>query len=182
MTKVSVQRSVRQVGSNAMYKYVHESLIRLWKQSVEAFIKEASNHVHVDTGMSMASMQPLAANVRLASFLQQSLSGKGFRRGAYDINGQYRPDKNRSKAEGRRAGESAYELSFGTPKNTDLLFTFKIQVFQWKLHEVGEGRGNKGAWRALEHGKRAFLDHFNSNFRIEVKPGVVLDLLSGRSR
>lgn len=179
MTKISVQRSVRQVGSDAMYKYVHESLIRLWRESVKAFILEASKHIHIDTGMSLASMQPLAANVRLSTFLQESLAGKGFRRGAYDINGQYRPDKNRSKAEGRLAGQKAYTLEFGTPKNTQLLFRFKIAVFQWKLHEIGYSGQSGPAWQALDKGRAAFIEHFNNNFKAEVRPGTVINLLAG---
>lgn len=175
--RITLSRTARQVDRDSAYKYVHEAVIRLWKDSVKAFINECSQHIHIDTGMSMASLQPLAANVRLSSFLQASLAGKGFVRGVYSETGKYDPNGFRSKAEGRRRGERAYTLSFGTPMAMDLKFTFKILVYQWKLHELGV-RG-KPQWEALKKGREAFLLYFNSNFTREVKAGVFLRVLGG---
>lgn len=179
MPNVSVQLMGKPSSKDAVFKYVHQQLIKLWKDSVKSFIKEAQQHIHIDTGMSMASLQPLAANVRLSSFLQESLEGRGFRKGGYDMNGAYDPSKNRSKAAGRRAGEKAYLLSFGTHLNPELTFSFKIQVYQWYLHELGIGKGSVTPWRALDHGKKAFINHFNTHFKTEVKAGTVLRLITG---
>jgi len=142
-------------------KTYHERLKRLWRDSVKAFVMATMENMHIDTGMSVASLQPLAANVRLQTIIMETLRGRGPRRGYVDINGTYHRDQFKSRAHGIRLGQSAYKLEFGTPQSPNLLFIFNIVVFQHQYHEP--------TWQSLEAGKQAFINHFEANFQSIVR-------------
>lgn len=165
---MEVSIRTKRVGPRAtrgqIYKYIHTQLIRLWKQSVAEFVRVAAQEIAIDTGMSRASLEPLAANIRLASALAESARGMGAspRKGAFDLEGNWHSDRMRSKAAGRREGEKAYNLSFGTPLRPNMVFDFKIVVWQYKVHELGMF-GND-PWNSLGKGRDAFLEHFNRGY------------------
>jgi len=172
----------RKVKDQEIFKYVHTQLMRLWRDSTREFLKAAAAVLtrgdHIDTGMSYASFQPLAARLRIATLLRESARGKskGPKFPAYDVNGN-RIARAKSKTLGRELGENAYTLDFGTPAAPEFNFQFKIVVFQYKLHEAGIGqRGDP--WNTLGVGKQAFLEYFNSNFNEYVESSVVTNWLA----
>ncbi len=153
-------------------KHVHKQIVKLWKRCVGEFVKEVSKHVAIDTGMSMASLMPLAAKVRLASFLRSKISGmsKGHKKGYTDKNFQYHPDRNRSKTLGERLGSDAYNLSFGSPLSPDLTFSFDIVVLQYWLHESKSNYSGSGHWQSIKKGERVFLRTWKALYGIYVNP------------
>lgn len=157
-------------------KYIHAELTRLWKDSVKAFVKEASQHVRIDTGMSLASMIPLAREVRLGSFLESSLHGKA-KPGYVNIDGQSFPKVLKSRNLGKKLGREAYDLSFGTPQRSNFKFEFHIVVYQYKLHELGYTKYSP--MDSLGKGKKAFIQFFETNYTKYVRAGVVYNLLRG---
>jgi len=175
--KITVTRRFKNIDRPAAYKYVYDAIVGLWKECVYVFVNEASKHIVIDSGMSQASLLPLAANVRLASAIQESI--RGFSptpyKGVYSAAGVWNPNGYRSQAEGQRRGTKAYELSFGTPMNIDLTFSFKILVYQWYLHEVGVH--GKPTWDALKLGRRAFTSHFNAHYFKRVSGNKFVKLL-----
>jgi hypothetical protein len=160
-----------------VYKYIHDQLKRLWRDSVSQFILAASEQVHIDTGMSLASLQPLAAKVRLSSFLARSLEGRSAQRGVYNMAGDYDPSGFRSRAHGRLLGRRAYNLEFGTPKNPHLRFEFNIVVFQWRVNELG--MIGREPWNALKHGEEAFKAFFNTKYSEYLSGRKIASLMLG---
>lgn len=169
-------------NTGRMLKSLHESLIKIWKDCVRAFVLELTKHVHVDTGMSAASIEPLAARVGLQSMIIQSLRGKGPKRGHRDINDpgfKYAAENIapfKSRALGKQLGQEprGYELTFGSPDSPIFTFTFNITVYQWYLHDSFGGSGSMGDWGALESARIAFLEtweikikNFNLGFILE---------------
>ncbi len=149
-----------------LYKYIHNQLIRLWKASVQEFIREAISVMSIDTGMSVASFEPLAAKVRLRSQIEQSLRGFGARRGHKKIKDARFTDNIgpfKSRALGQRLGEKAYELEFGSPVDPKFLFKFKIVVYQHYLQESTVNMNVSKNWQSIEAGKKAFETFFNEN-------------------
>lgn len=152
-------------------KTLHEKVIKIWKDCVQAFVLELTKHVHVDTGMSAASIEPLAARVGLQSMIVQSLRGKGPKRGHRVINDpgfQYASENIgpfKSRALGHQLGQEprGYELTFGSPQSPLFSFTFNITVYQWYLHDAFGGSGSIGDWGALEAARTAFLSVWNQN-------------------
>ena len=144
---------------STVLKTYHNRLKRLWRDSVKAFILATVDAMAIDTGMSVASLQPLGARVRLRTLILETLRGKGpkFKRGYTDLAGNYHPDQSKSRAHGERLGQKAYTLEFGTPSDTNLLFTFDIVVFQHQFHEP--------TWESLQKGEKAFIDYFEANFQ-----------------
>lgn len=179
--KITITRKFRNIDRPAAYKYVYKAITDLWKECVYVFVNEASKHIVIDSGMSQASLLPLAANVRLASAIQESIRGFSPKpyKGVYSATGVWNPNGYRSQAEGMRRGTKAYELSFGTPMDLDLKFSFKILVYQWKLHELGVH--NKPTWDALKLGKQAFISHFNAHYAARISGKTFVQLLT-RSR
>lgn len=162
-------------------QYVHRQFIRLWEDSVKAFINAAYSVLsqHVDTGMSIASLEPLAISVRLKTLITTALKGGYSGSKYYDFSGP--TDRAKSPQYGRELGQSAYVLSFGTPELPQLDFVFKIVVFQYYLHEFGYAIPSTGIWNTLGKGKTAFLEFFTTNLHSYVHPKqIVKVLLHGR--
>lgn len=155
--------------SGPILQVVHRGLIRLWRESVGEFITATADAMAVDTGMSVASLQPLAAKVRLATVIREIARGKGpKRRSPGDVPQAPFQDNFgpfRSRALGERLGRNAFELEFGTPRTPLLKFQFRIVILQHFLNDNGLGNvANPPVWQSLEKGEAAFLDHFNREF------------------
>lgn len=146
---------------STVLKTYHNRLKRLWRDSVKAFILTTVDSMGIDTGMSVASLAPLAAKVRLKTLILETARGRGpnkgeARKGLTNLDGSYSSTRFKSRSEGQRLGKSAYTLSFGTPSAPDLQFRFDIVVFQHQFHEPN--------WDSLKKGEKAFVDFFESNF------------------
>lgn len=165
----TVNFDVKAVSSLSLQKlrqYQHKQLMQLWGDSVRKFISTVSELIAVDSGMSVASLLPLASKVRFKNAIAESLRGKGpnFKRRPYRASGQFGGGGYKSRAHGERLGQKAYDLVFGTPNNPQFVFNFKIVVLQYFLHENGLARGNSYNYRSLEKGRVAFLSYWESNF------------------
>jgi len=121
-----------------------KTLKPIWRKCVTAYIEELVKNIHVDTGMSLASIQPLAKFVGQKTALIASLRGLGPRikpghRHAY---GRFANNtgKYKSRAFGERLGNQAvrnkrYVVGFGTRKRPIFRFKFEIAVLQYFLNE-----------------------------------------------
>jgi hypothetical protein len=154
-------RPIRPRGRQALIT-VHRDLTRLWRDSVKEFIVATADAMAVDTGMSVASLEPLAAKVRLATLIREISRGKGPKRGHKNLTGNFSSNNAQFKSRnfGRQLGREAFDLSFGTPQSPVLTFNFKIVVFQHFLQENGLGNGD--VWASLAKGREAFLTFFNT--------------------
>lgn len=173
--KLSIKRNFRhaqQRDSAVLKKHVHNQLIKLWKRCVREFVIEASIHVAIDSGMSMASMMPLAAKVRLATFLRSKITGssRGTRSGYTDMNFSYSGSQQKSIAHGQRLGARAYDLTFGSTLNPRMTFEFNIVVLQHFLHESSSNYKRSHNWQSLNNAKKAFLSAWDILYYDYVNP------------
>ena len=139
------------------------------EESIGAFIAEVARHIRIDTGMSIASLYPLAVEVNFDNILAAQLRGKGPTRVQY-----YKPkDPRFSEGYGRikwwKLGEElggsprAYSLEFGMPSKPVAHFHFKIVVLQYYLHESGLAINSTTPWDSLTKGREALVNYWNQN-------------------
>lgn len=144
-------------------KKLHENMSRLWRDSTKAFLEEIIKNdlIKVDTGMSRASLLPLARAVRMLTVVRASINPKSApRKGYTPLDGSYNPTGVKSIAAGEKLGEKAYRLNFGSPKSPVFRFEFNIVVYQHWIHEVYNADPN---WKALEKGTAAFEAYLKDN-------------------
>lgn len=160
-------------------EYLHDQLVALWQDAVEEFVLEVQKHIAIDTGMSAASLIPLAENVGLDTLLRASIAAKRKRyivKGYNPPGGFPRPSTNKSMQAGESAGSSAYSLNFGTPLIPRVSFTFDIQVWQYYLHENLALPGGSGPWRSLQKGLVAFDTYIKTHFTSYFDPKTLVQL------
>jgi hypothetical protein len=154
----------KNVNTSAVTTRVFKGLSRVWRESVGAFIKAAAEAMAVDSGMSVASFEPLAAKVRLATLIREISRGKGPKRGHTTASGRFADNNGpfKSRALGRRLGaeDKAFTLKFGVPSSPNFQFTFTIVVLQHFLHENGLGKGSTMIWNSMKLGEAAFIETF----------------------
>jgi len=170
--KIYVKRDKRKTASKeAIKQYLHEQLKTAWRACVRAFILETISHIKVDTGMSEASLYDLATNVRIANQVIADIMGKGPDRPKptyTDIRGTTHSGVKKSIELGQELGRStkAYDIKFGSPQVPNLVFEFKIVVFQYKIHERGY---QTPPWQSLEFGRFAFIAEWHEQIRKQNK-------------
>lgn len=161
---------------------LHKKATRLFKAAVQEFIYGILDRVHIDTGMSAASLQPLAAQVRLRTAVIETLRGYGPKPGHKSASGSF-VDNNapfKSRALGERLGRAAYTLDFGSPYVPKFKMTFEIPVLQFYLHEFGYARNNTFPWASLKNGQEKFERFIRKNWKKYIKPSDLKEwLLTG---
>jgi hypothetical protein len=135
-------------------------------ESIPIFIEAAAPKIHVDSGMSLASLIPLSRFVGIASrSLDRAYTGRA-RIGRFASTGFAYPHSVRDVNAGLRAGEHAYNIKLGNVKRAVFIFNFEIKVFQWILHENGmvDRWGNfRIPWEALSTGFTAMRAYWDAN-------------------
>ncbi|MCK9463147.1 MAG: hypothetical protein M0R80_26285 [Proteobacteria bacterium] len=149
-------------------KETYENLKKMWASGVQAFLNEIAqyNLVHVLSGMSRASLIPLAREVRMMTAYRAKVSEDRFQaignvlKGWTDMSGTWHREGYRSISHGIREGDHCYILDFGDISNWVFKFEFKINVYQWYLHEMGYTYGS--AWNALPQANAAFNNEIDN--------------------
>lgn len=172
----------RRTKIGKVQKKIHDSLIRLWRDALQVFIKTVLNNIGVESGMSGATLKPLAKDVRLKTYVEQSLRGRGakFNRARYNSTRFPGDSEYKSMAHGERLGASAYTINYGTPKVPRLTFTFEIKVLQFYLNELGIGNNNTPPWDSLDKGQAAAIEFIETNLSNYIGDEELLNILLGR--
>lgn len=136
-------------------KTYFENMQRLMRGGVRAFVQTAVLEIHVDSGMSAASLQPLAQAA--GTGILKHLIGAVPRKGQTSMAGRYYRDRQRSIDAGIKAGMSAYQLNYGTIKRPKMFLRFNTNVYQYALWE-GQ------LWDSIIPGVKAMTDYIFDNF------------------
>ena len=140
---------------------LHRRTVRLMKGAINAFLTEASKNIRIDTGMSLASLMPIARFVGLAEF--GLIAGGRTRKGA--MIGFDRGVFNRSLTQGvtlgQQLGEDAFEVNLGSSNRFVMKFSFEAVVFQHILNDLG--LGGTPALNSIQKGRQAFLRYIVDN-------------------
>jgi hypothetical protein len=114
--------------------------------------------IHYDTGMTGASLIPLAEQVRAKTRVTSEVTSRRvrkFRKGLTLISGSYVAKDFKSMDAGRRAAKGASKVEFPTNTSPKAFFEFRITVFQHKFWEP--------SWNSIEAAERAFITFFRNN-------------------
>jgi hypothetical protein len=113
----------------------------------------AEGVIRVQTGMSKASIIPLADVVKMGAYVQASIRPTTAKQLRYrTFSGTYNGFKNIER--GKTFGKRAFKYSAGSINKGEMSVEFDINVFQYWLNE--EGYGKDVAWKSLEKGLAAF--------------------------
>lgn len=147
---------------------MHKILASLWRSAIREYLRAIvlEDVVKVETGMSMASLIPLAKAVRMATEVRSKIAGARTKRGVqgvYSITGEYNRFGYKTPATGERFGKKAYNIEVGTAKSPNFIFEFEISVYQYLLREHGvNGKDtNSTPWDSLNKGRDAFYAYIN---------------------
>lgn len=152
----------------------YKKLKGMWADSVQSFLNDIAlkDTIPILSGMSKASLIPLARAVRMVTRYRTTLSAARFEsfghviKGWTDMSGRWHSEGYRSMAHGERAGESCFIIDYGSELNWSFKFEFKINVYQWFLHEMGEVPDQyHGAWNVLPSAIKAFEKTMNERLK-----------------
>lgn len=150
-------------------KKTEKGIEKLWKDAISEFVHKIINEdlIHVDSGMSRATILPLSRYVRgLYSVARASIQPKGGKRKKYDPPPGWNKEGDlKSIAHGERLGKDAFTVEIGDRRNPFCSFEFHIEVYQYFLHEHGLGRGHSVAWNSLPKAIGAFEDFIKQNWK-----------------
>lgn len=163
-------RALRSRNTGPLTSKVTELYQRLWRDATRIFVLTTAGAMAVDTGMSVASLRPLAAELRIKNILVAQFSGFGPKYYGYNYEGKggghstlnERHDGAKGNKSMRRGGQmgkkgKAYNITFGTKNRLVMTFEFQAVVFQHILWDI---RG----WNSLETGRLAMLQFLNDNY------------------
>lgn len=150
-------------------KAEHTKLSHLWDESARAFLRAIvlSDVIRVDTGMSKASLLPLARYLRMYTEVKGTIHPKNDeQKGSFTIDGVWQPAVNRSAAAGEASSRlrAGYNILYGSSKRMVFVFEFEVRVWQYLIHEQGLGKG--AAWDTIQTGRDAFNDYLFNNFNL----------------
>lgn len=150
-------------------KAEHKRLAHIWDECARAYLRAIvlSDVIKVDTGMSKASLLPLARLLRMYTEVKSEISSKGSKKGVFDIHGSWSASGTRSMAAGEASNQlrAGHNVLHGSSKRMVFVFEFEITVWQYLLRDqnnIGEDR----AWRTIEIGRAAFQEHFDTHFKL----------------
>jgi hypothetical protein len=138
---------------------LHKNMTKLFNEAVREFVKAALPAIHIDTGMSRASVLPLARAVRMLTGARSAIRPqRGPQKGAFTPGGTWRKSLTRGPDLGEEYGKRSFTLTYGTKERPIFRLDFDIRVYQWSRREA--------MWAALVAGQRAFysyvLEHWPS--------------------
>lgn len=150
-------------------KAEHTRLSHVWDDCARAYLRAIalSDIIKVDTGMSKASLLPIARLLKMYTEVKGSISGAKKKKGVFDIDGGWHKDGERSVAAGEASNrlKAGHNLLHGSPKRMVFVFDFEITVWQYLLRDQNS-IGKDKAWQTIEVGRAAFQEHFDAHFRL----------------
>ena len=132
-----------------------EMINQYLNRGIEEFATVAQNKVHVDTGMTLASLHALIDAIGDFPVFRQ------VKRNPYrpfkTLRGEVRKDKKTGPEEGYKAGLKAFKIKKANMTTMTFSFRYKIQVYQWNEWE--------DEWRALSEAAKTFRRYLRENKR-----------------
>jgi len=147
---------------------LRKQIRKLMQDALKEYVSVLVDNIAVDTGMSMASLEPLASSLKMKKVIAASLKGFGikFRRKKYNSVGfNSTGEQYKSMAAGRRLGKNAFKLDLYR-MDASVKFEFSIPVLQWFLNENGLGNINiPPQWNGLIKATKAYTEYINHNWK-----------------
>lgn len=138
-----------------------QRLNMFWRHAIRVFIKAAVEALksNIDTGMTVASFRPAAAEVKFRNWVLE-FGGFGPKKGYGPAPGPYGI---KSMAHGELLGRKAYSVRWSSQQRLQLDFTFNIVVYQHLLHEGNANWKHSLDWHSLDKGRDAMINWISQN-------------------
>lgn len=169
--RATSQKFLRQSGHTVqrITQLEHKRLSKVWDDSARAFLRAIAltDIIHVDTGMSKASLLPLARYLRMYTEVKATINPQRKKvQGAFGLDGDWDKEAERSMATGQASSRkrAGYNVLYGSNKRMVFVFDFEIRVWQYLIHE--QGAGKLAAWNTIQVGREAFAEHLYNNFKL----------------
>ena len=181
--KVEKRFEINPGAAHVMKSYVRDRINTCFNDGVRAFVDEVLRKIKVDSGMTGASLLPLAGQVRHARFVTQAIASGKKKKGHQTLSAPFENNNGpfRSRRLGARLGRDAYSLKHLDGANWSGEFLFRIVVFQHFYHEAtgntASGRATSGNWRSLEAGMEAFKNTYRKQLKARLTEGYLMGLL-----
>lgn len=183
--RTTLGRLNRATRPGALAQVAYDELVRVWALAAQAFVREATMRVLVDTGMSAATFFPLSRAIsRLGvpgtpAMVRTAVRSSARRGQAFRDRPEFPDGHRRGRIRSARAGENlgrrAYRLNIGTRRQPFFNFFFQTQVYHFAVNDATYTR-------ALAAGEKAFLQVIRQNFGPDVDAAITQFFLGGSTR
>lgn len=136
-------------------EYLDTRLRRVFNRAAGEAIIAAASAMAVQSGMSIASLLPMARRFRVGADVRSAITGTGFTSKASFTRKKYQgtkygygPDGFKSQAHGERLGENAYIVTTQGYRSGTYSLRFDITVLQHAIHET--------TWQSQQKAKQKF--------------------------
>jgi hypothetical protein len=155
-TRINFNKFKNQVDRYS--KKHHEAIQELIREAIRVFVHTiVQSYIVIDTGMSAASLEPLAQEVDTTIIdIVAARRKRAVRKGRTTLSGTWYRNSKRDMEAGVKAGYNAYTIKYGSVNQPLVNFEFRIKVFQYMLHEP--------SWQTLENGISSFRRFIESNY------------------
>jgi len=176
--------SARPRSTTSYLKKFRKQINKLWDDAIGAFVIGMVNNMSVDTGMSVATLSPLARKMNVQKFISMKLAmSKGAKKGHRKLYGKW-ADNNasyKSVGLGERLGEYAYTVTYGDANHIVLGFEFDIKSFQHFMRESDlSGFASTAPWNSIEAGMEAMKEYIQNHIQDYI-PSVARWLFEGEA-
>jgi hypothetical protein len=167
MSYFSLTGKVKPAAKQAALRQAERALKDAWISAVREYVRAMlfESGMVVDSGMSAASVFPLARAVRILTLVRSGIIPNQREKPRLYKSYDFGPDGYKTIPDGESHGEDGYELTLPSLGNgLRAEFSFKITVLQFYLHER--------AWGALPTAEAAFRKELNEGLA-QINRGVL---------
>jgi hypothetical protein len=158
---------LEQMTEKAAKELVLDALEELFTGAFEQFVRETVDASLIRTGMSRASLIPIATKLGFGQELQREIeSASKLIQGRKGYGRPWNPNAISDIAHGIRIGQSSFTLDLGGKERDVYQLTFNMNVFQHHWHE-----GFKA--NALKAGEDAFIEYIEVNTDKYISPKLI---------
>jgi len=161
--------------------YLRKEFNAAWYASIKAFIDATSSKIKIDTGMSIASLRPLAGVVRHRVGLEAARPTSGAvpwnkQKGKTKSLDYYWGSGGKGKGAGETLGKTAFKVERMKENKMTMIFEYRVNVGQWALHEGKDTKYSQN-WQSLAAGKAAFHKEWDVQMEKRISTNKLNQLL-----
>lgn len=150
-----------------------EALEELFTDAFEQFVRETVDASFIRTGMSRASLIPIAKKLGFGQELQSEIQAASLLTRRKGYGKPWNPSAVSDIAHGIRIGQSSFTLNMGTKAQDVYELKFDMNVFQHQHWEGNTTPKSNKTQKALQAGSEAFEAFIEGNFDRYITPKLI---------
>ena len=171
-------------AGRTMSKRIQAHVNAAFREGVRSFIDGMLERISVDSGMSGATLLPLAGGVLHRRWVATAIASGKKKKGRLDFYGKFGTNNGpwRSRSLGAKVGGRGYSITKLQDNNWSGEFLFRITAFQHFYHESsGNTKGSRKEpshnWQSIEHGTNEFTKTYHAELDRRLSQGDILEML-----